>query len=81
MSTPNINTRSVTRWKRRRQMAADRGHSISSEKRLEKFYPDHYPVMVQMSPGVVAAREEDDERFNDWLYEHRAELDTLRIIS
>ena len=58
-----------------------RGHSISSEKRLEKFYPGHYPVMVQISPGCVACREEDDEHFNEWLYENRAQLETLRLIS
>ncbi len=81
MATPNINARSAIRWKRRRRMAADRDHSLSSEKRLAEMYPDQYPEMVQISAGVVACREEDDERFNEWLFEHRAELDTLRIIS
>ncbi len=81
MVTPNINDRSVTRWKRRRRMASDRDHSLSSEKRLAEMYPNHYPQMVQMSPGVVACREEDDEAFNRWLYEHRAQLETLRVIS
>ena len=50
-------------------MAADRAHSLSSEKRLEQLYPDDYPVMCEISPGVVACREEDDEKFNQFLYE------------
>ncbi len=69
MSTPNITPRSVTRWKRRAQMAADRAHSLSSEKRLQQRHPEEYPAMVELSPGVVACREEDDERFNQFLYE------------
>ena len=62
-------------------MAADRGHSLSAEKRLAKAHPDKYPVMVQISPGVVACREQDDERFNAWLFEHKAQRDTLTLIS
>ena len=77
MSTPNITPRSVTRWKRRKQMAADCSHSLSSEKRLQKLYPEDYPVMVEFSPGVVACREEDDERFNQFLYENRQKLALL----
>ena len=69
MSIPNITSRSVTRWKRRKRMAADRDHSLSSEKRLQQLYPDEYPPMVEISPGVVACTEEDDERFNQFLYE------------
>ena len=73
-----ITSRSVTRWKRRKQMASDRAHSISSEKRLAKLHPVEYPVMIEISPGVVACREADDERFNEFLYETKQKLAVLR---
>ncbi len=80
MSSPRVTSRTVTRWKRRKQMAADRDHSLSSEKRLEQLHPEEYPPMVEISPGVVACREEDDERFNDWLYENKAKRATLQML-
>ena len=73
--TTSFAARTATRWKRRRRMASDRDHSLSSEKRLQKIYPDQYPVMVEISPGVVACREEDDERFNQFLFETKQKHD------
>ncbi len=80
MPSPRVIPRTVTRWKRRKQMAADRSHSLSSEKRLQQRYPDAYPAMVEISPGVVACREEDDERFNQFLYETRQKRAVLRAL-
>ncbi len=80
MSTPNTNGRSVTRWKRRKRMAVDRDHSLSSEKRLEKIYPEQYPPMVEISPGVVVCREEDDERFNQFLFKTKQKHAALQLL-
>ena len=69
-----------TFWRRRRTMAKRRDHSLSSEKRLEKEYPDDYPPMLEISEGVVACRAADDERFNQFLYETKrkfVELESL----
>ena len=75
MSTPS--PRVVTLWKRRKRMAADRDHSLTSEKRLQKRHPDEYPKMIEISPGVVACRQEDDERFNEFLFENKQRLAVL----
>ena len=71
---------SGTFWRRRRTMAKRRDHSLSSEKRLQQEYPKEYPPMVELSPGVVACRAADDERFNEYLYKNKrkfAELESL----
>ena len=75
MATPIPTSRSVTRWLRRKTMAAGRAHSLSSEKRLEQAYPLEYPRMVALSPGVVACRAEDNERFDRFLYERLVALE------
>ncbi len=48
-------------------MAKRRDHSLSSEKRLEKRYPDKYPKMYEISPGVVASLADEDDEFSRWL--------------
>ena len=71
---------SGTFWRRRRTMAKRRDHSLSSEKRLQQESPQEYPPMVELSPGVVACRAADDERFNQFLHETKrkfAELESL----
>ncbi len=40
---------------------------MSSEKRLAKLYPDNYPTMIRLTPGRVAAPEDEDDAFSQWL--------------
>ena len=71
---------SGTFWRRRRTMAKRRDQSLSSEKRLQQEYPKEYPPMVELSPGVVACRAADDERFNQFLYETKRKLVALESL-
>lgn len=59
----------MIRFLSRKEMAELRGISLSSEKRLEKMYPDKYPLMVEISPGRKASTEEDNDRFSRFLIE------------
>ncbi len=55
------------RFRRRKEMASRRAHSLSSEKRLQQRYPDQYPEMIPISPGCVVARADEDDAFSQWL--------------
>ena len=57
------------RHRSRKKMAVGRDHSLSSEKRLEKMYPDKYPKMFTLTPGRKVAREDEDDEFNQWLHD------------
>ena len=48
-------------------MAFLRDQSLSSEKRLQQRYPDEYPTMYEISPGVVACLADEDDAFSKWL--------------
>ncbi len=54
-------------FRRRQKMADRRDISLSGEKRLEKLYPHRYPKMHQITPGRVAADEDEDDAFSQWL--------------
>jgi hypothetical protein len=51
---------------------------MSTEKRLQARYPDQYPKMVEITPGVKACTEEDDEKFNEFLYDRETRLSVLK---
>ena len=59
------------RFLSRKEMAARRGLSMSSEKRLAKLYPDKYPTMIELTPGRVAAPEDEDDAFSQWLVDRQ----------
>ncbi len=59
------------RFLSRKEMAARRGLSMSSEKRLQKLYPDKYPTMVELTPGRVGAPEDEDDAFSQWLIDQQ----------
>ncbi len=58
-------------FRSRKEMAARRDISLSGEKRLEKLYPDKYPTMVEITPGRVAAPEDEDDAFSQWLIDQQ----------
>ena len=59
------------RFLSRKEMAARRGLSMSSEKRLQKLYPDKYPTMTTLTPGRVGAPEDEDDAFSQWLIDQQ----------
>ena len=59
------------RFLSRKEMAARRGLSMSSEKRLQKLYPHQYPTMTTLTPGRVAAPEDQDNAFSQWLIDQQ----------
>ena len=59
------------RFLSRKEMAARRGLSMSSEKRLAKLYPEQYATMVELTPGRVGAPENEDDAFSQWLIDRQ----------
>ncbi len=59
------------RFRSRKEMAARRDISLSGEKRLQKLYPAQYPTMVEITPGRVAAPEDEDDAFSQWLIDQQ----------
>ena len=57
-------------WK---EIAARRGTSVSTEKRLQKEDPD-YPDKTQLSPGRVGFPEDQAERYDRILIARQSEV-------